>query len=232
MNAWLIMFPDPVSYAQGVRIQERLVSARIANTVPDVLLVLQHPPVITLGVRARPENILLSRAALQARGIEVHASSRGGDVTYHAPGQWVLYPILHLSGQEADVHDYIRRLEEIAIRTAADTGVTARRRPGKTGAWTDQGKLAAIGVRFKRWVSFHGLSFNVMIDLAGFDAIVPCGLRGEPVTSLRQILGTACPPMPAVRAILLRHFEALCARELRVFEPGAHSPAGIAEAIA
>jgi lipoate-protein ligase B len=150
---------------------------------------------------------------LARRGIAVETSPRGGDITYHAPGQLILYPILQLRDAEADVHAYVHQLEEIAIQTAARFGVTAYRRAGKTGAWTDRGKLAAIGVRFKRWVSSHGMSLNVNMDLAGFDTIIPCGLRGEPVTSLKALLGAECPSMEAVRTEALRQFEQIMGRK-------------------
>ena len=147
-------------------------------------------------------------------GIAVSRSSRGGDITYHAPGQVIMYPILKLKGKEADVHDYTRRLEEVAILTAADFGVPAFRRGGMTGAWTDSGKIAAIGVRIRRWVTSHGMSFNANIDLAGFDAIVPCGLSGEPVASLAGILGKSCPSTRRVRDRMAHHFGRVFRRTL------------------
>lgn len=212
MHAIAVIFPKPVPYAAAAHLQETLVAARDAGRLPDTLLLLEHPPVITRGIRAKQEHLLLSADELTRRGIDLADSPRGGDITYHAPGQLILYPILKLSGKEADVHAFVHALEDVAIRTAAAFGVDAYRRKHKTGAWTDQGKLAAIGVRFKRWVSSHGMSFNVDLDLAGFNAIVPCGLHGEPVTSLEALLGKVCPTMSAVRSEMLRHVEAIMGR--------------------
>ncbi len=194
-------------YAEALRLQDDLVSKRQADTIPDTLLLLEHTPVVTLGIRAKVEHLLLSRETLANRGVELHETPRGGDVTYHAPGQLIFYPIMKLTGSNADAHAFVGKLEEIAIRTAAAFKVTAFRRKGKTGVWTDQGKLAAIGVRFKKWVSSHGMSFNVTVDLDGFGAIVPCGLYGEHVTSLKAILGVKCPSMQEVHAVSLRQFE-------------------------
>ena len=194
-------------YPDAMRLQDELVARRQADEIPDTVLVLEHPPVITLGVRTKQEHLLLSRQALERMGIQVYESPRGGDITYHAPGQLILYPILKLTGTDADAHAYVNKLEEIAIRTAEAFCVTAYRRKGKTGVWTDQGKLAAIGVRFKRWVSSHGLSLNVTVDLNGFSAIIPCGLQGEKVTSLAQLLGPQCPTMREVRAVMMRQVE-------------------------
>lgn len=217
MTAWAIIFQKPLEYAAGVRLQEALVSARIADQIPDAILLLEHAPVITLGVRADRRHILLPPAELARRGITVVQSSRGGDVTWHGPGQLVMYPIIRLGEEEADARGYLFNLEEVAIRTAADFGVTATRRAGLTGAWTQAGKLAAIGIRLKRWVTFHGLSFNVNPDLSGFAAIVPCGLAGEPVTSLKNLKGDACPALEDVRNRLLAHFSAVCHRKVRQF---------------
>jgi len=186
---------------------DELLAKRQADAIPDALLLLEHTPVITLGIRAKVEHLLIPRTALEQRGIELHETLRGGDITYHAPGQLILYPIMKLSGPEADAHAFVNKLEEIAIRTADAFRVKAYRRKGKTGVWTDRGKIAAIGIRFKKWVSSHGMSLNVDIDLEGFSAIIPCGLHGEKVTSLAELLGTQCPSMQEVRAVLLRQFE-------------------------
>jgi lipoyl(octanoyl) transferase len=146
-------------------------------------------------------------------------------VTYHAPGQVVIYPILRLGSHEADAHGYLYNLEEIAIRTAADFGIDAFRREGMNGAWTDAGKIAAIGFRLKRWVSCHGMSFNVDLDLSGFNSIVACGLEGEPVASLQTILGNACPSVEQVTERMRHHFEAVCGRILKMCtEPASYPP--------
>jgi lipoate-protein ligase B len=192
----------PVRFADAERLQARLTEARIANRVPDVLLLMQHRPVVTLGRRARDRHLLLPPAALRARGIDFAVASRGGDVTYHGPGQWVLYPILRLDARTSGLHGYLYSLEDIALGCARACGVEAFRRPGKSGAWSNAGKIAAIGFRIRRWVTSHGMSFNVDVDLSGFDLMVPCGLAGEPVTSLRQILGDACPTRNQVADLL------------------------------
>lgn len=211
-----IYFDEPVPYAESVALQENLVARRKADEIPDTVLCLEHTPVITLGVRAREAHLLVPPETLTRRGIALANTPRGGDITYHAPGQLVIYLILKLADDEADARAFVRRLEEMAIRTAALYGVAAERRPGKTGAWTDRGKLAAIGVRFQKWVSSHGMSFNVDVDLAGFDLIVPCGLRGEPVTSLKALLGSACPSMAEVRDAMVRQFESVMGRPVEI----------------
>lgn len=205
----VIVFQFPVPYANASRFQERLVAARQQGLTPDIVLFLEHTPVVTMGMRARTEHLLLPPESLRTRGIDFEHSPRGGDVTYHAPGQLVVYPVLKLAGEEADAHKYVSMLEELAIRTAAHYGICAERREGKTGAWTQQGKLAAIGVKIRRWVTSHGMSFNVTPDLSGFNHIVPCGLHGESVTSLQRLLGQRCPSLPDVRETVIREWSAL-----------------------
>ena len=229
MTAWAITIDTPLPYADGVRLQTALVNARIADAIPDTVIFLEHTSVITLGVRAQNSHVLLSSADLARRQIDLHQSSRGGDVTWHGPGQLVMYPIIRLGEQEADAHGYLHNLEEIAIRTAGDFGVTAYRRAGITGAWTQAGKLAAIGIRLKRWVTFHGMSFNVKPDLAGFSTIIPCGLVGEAVTSLEKILGGACPTLAEVRTRMERHFSDICHRNLQGVTPTNHLPKELAK---
>ena len=228
MRAWSVQFNDPVPYQRGLDIQHRLLKARQEGAIPDTVLVLQHTPVVTLGNRGRDNYLLKTEDEYRALGIELFHAERGGDVTFHGPGQWILYPILHLGGNEADSHGYLANLEQIAIETLADYGVEGFRRAGKSGAWTDSGKIAAIGFRLKKWVSFHGMSFNVCNDLMGFGTIVPCGLVGEPVASLKTILGDACPDMPAVRDSLLNHFSAVCNRELERFDSTGELPGALA----
>jgi len=224
MNAYSVQFAEPVSYQQGLDIQRRLLKARQENRIPDTVLILQHTPVVTLGNRGRDNYLLRTEEEYRRMGIELFHAERGGDVTFHGPGQWVLYPVLYLGGNEADSHGYLNNLEEIAIRTLADFNVRGYRREGKSGAWTDAGKIAAIGFRLKRWVSFHGMSFNVCNSLDGFGTIVPCGLEGEPVTTLQMILAEQCPPMPAVRDALLHHFSAVCNRELERLDADGEMP--------
>ena len=175
-----------ISYAEGLEIQKQLVEQRKAGEIPDQLLLLQHPPVITLGVKSRNDrsHIVASPEVLDSEGVEVFETGRGGDVTYHGPGQLVGYPILDLKPDRCDVHQYVRDLEEVMIRMAAAFGITATRVKGLTGAWVGDEKLAAIGVRIARWVTSHGFAFNVTTALRHFDLIVPCGITDKGVTSL------------------------------------------------
>ena len=229
MTAWGIVFDSPLAFADGVRIQDEIHKARLADRIPDTILFLEHRPTVTLGTRGRSSYLLLSPEQLAARGIEFARASRGGDVTYHGPGQLVMYPILKLGEREADSHSYLTNLEEIAIRTAADFDVIARRRKGMNGAWTDDGKIAAIGFRLKRWITMHGMSFNVSVDLEGFKTIVPCGLQGEPVNSLNKILGDRCPPMERVRARMAHHFSEVCDRPMEFFSNNGPLPDGLSQ---
>ncbi len=177
-----------VPYAEGLELQEQLVADRKAGRIPDTLLLLEHDPVFTLGRNARQEHVLFPADALRARGYGVFEVGRGGDVTYHGPGQIVGYPILDLSPDRKDVHRYVRDLEEVMIRTCADYGVAAQRVPGATGCWVGDKKIGAIGVRISRWVTSHGFAFNVDVDLSPFELIVPCGIRGKGVTRLADLV--------------------------------------------
>lgn len=179
-----------VPYGEGLRLQAELVGARRAGEIPDTLLLLEHPHVITLGSSADAADVLVDEVTRERLGIEVFEVGRGGSVTYHGPGQLVGYPILDLRPLGKDLHEYLRRLEDVLIRTAAAFGVEAGRREGLTGAWTEQGKLAAIGVRVSsQWITSHGVALNVSADLRYFDTIVPCGIPDETVTSLARELG-------------------------------------------
>jgi lipoate-protein ligase B len=224
MKTWSVSFKQPVPYQTGLDVQHRLLKARQENRIPDTVLILQHTPVVTLGNRGRENYLLKTEEEYHELGIDLFHAERGGDVTFHGPGQWVLYPILHLGGNEADSHGYLSNLEEIAIRTLGDYGVKGFRREGKSGAWTDAGKIAAIGFRLKKWVSFHGMSFNVSNDLMGFNTIVPCGLVGEPVASLKTILNESCPEMEQVCSSLLNHFSTVCHRTLERFDAEGEMP--------
>jgi lipoyl(octanoyl) transferase len=180
-----------VPYAEGLALQRSLVEDRRAGRVDDLLLLLEHPHVLTLGVRGDGgrSHILVTDDALESRGVEVHETGRGGDITYHGPGQIVGYPIIDLKPDRCDVHRYVRDIEEVLIRTAADYGVDAGRVEGLTGVWVGRDKLAAIGVRIARWVTSHGFAFNVTTDLDYFNLIVPCGIADRSVTSLARLLG-------------------------------------------
>ena len=178
-----------VPYEEALALQRALVDERRAGRIGDTLLLLEHPHLITLGVRGDRSHILAGADTLASRGVEIHETGRGGDVTYHGPGQIVGYPILDLNPDRRDVHRYVRDLEEVLIRTAADYGIDAGRISGLTGVWVGTDKLAAIGVRIARWITSHGFAFNVSTNLDYFGLIVPCGIAGRGVTSLARLLG-------------------------------------------
>jgi lipoyl(octanoyl) transferase len=180
-----------VPYAEALELQRQLVERRRANEIADQLLLLQHPAVITLGVKSRNDlsHVLETPEGLAARGIELVETGRGGDVTYHGPGQLVGYPIIDLNPDRRDVHQYVRDLEEVLIRAAAAFGITAGRLPGLTGVWVGNAKLAAIGVRIARWITSHGFALNVGTNLEHFGLIIPCGIADKNVTSLERLTG-------------------------------------------
>jgi lipoyl(octanoyl) transferase len=194
-----------VSYGEALALQRALVEERRAERVPDLLLLLQHPPVVTLGARGGRSNIVVPMERLRELGIEVHETGRGGDVTYHGPGQVVGYPILDLKPDRCDVHRYVRDLEEVMIRVCAEYGVAAKREKGLTGAWVGPEKIGAIGVRISRWITSHGFAFNVTTDLDHFHLIVPCGIAGRGVTSLSRAAGRRIPTRE-VETALAGHF--------------------------
>jgi lipoyl(octanoyl) transferase len=187
--------------------QRALVEERRAGRVPDLLLVLEHPHVITLGARleAARLHLIATPEMLAARNVEVHESGRGGDITYHGPGQVVVYPVVDLRPDRCDVHRYVRDLEEVMIRAAGDFGVKAARIEGLSGAWVGADKLGAVGVRISRWITSHGFAFNVMTDLDFFNLIVPCGITSGGVTSLARATGRPIQ-MADAAASLVRHF--------------------------
>ncbi len=191
-----------LDYAEGLRLQQRLVDLRKAGEIGDVLLLLEHSPVITLGRNAKAANVLASTEMLAARGVEVFECDRGGDVTFHGPGQLVGYPIFDLRGYPGSqldtsrktlgVVDYVRRLETVLIRTCAHFGIATRRVKGLTGVWKEappEAKIAALGVHISRSVTSHGFALNVNTDLSFFNLIVPCGIAAKPVTSMQNELG-------------------------------------------
>lgn len=197
-----------VPYEETHALQKRLVEARTRGDIDDTLLVLEHSPVITLGRAAKDAHLLVSPAELERRGIDLHEVGRGGDVTFHGPGQLVLYPILHLKPDRRDVRKYVATLEEAMIRVATDYGLSAGRIDGLNGAWIADRKIGAVGVRISRWVTMHGLALNVSTDLEWFENIVPCGIADKSVTSLAAELGAA-PPMTEVEERAVRHFATL-----------------------
>lgn len=191
-------------YEDGMALQGRLVEDRKAGAIPDQLLLLQHPPVITLGAKARSDrsHVLASAESLATRGVELFESGRGGDVTFHGPGQLVGYPIVDLRPDRCDVHRYVRDLEETLIRALGALGVDAGRAQGLTGVWVGTEKVAAIGVRISKWITSHGFALNVNTDLSHFDLIVPCGIRDRGVTSLQRLLGRTVEMAAVERAII------------------------------
>ena len=201
-------------YQEALALQRSLVEERRAGRVPDLLLLVEHPHVLTLGVRGDGGrgHILADEATLAAHSVQVHETGRGGDVTYHGPGQIVGYPIIDLKPDRCDVHRYVRDLEEVLIRAAADYGVIARRIEGLTGVWVGDAKLAAIGVRISRWITSHGFAFNLSTDLGFFDLIVPCGISDRSITSLERLGLT--PSREELEGRIVTHFCEVFARTL------------------
>ena len=193
-------------YDDGLALQERAVQDRRAGRIPDQLFLLEHPHVITLGTGARPDHVLLSEEERRLLGVGLFVTGRGGDVTYHGPGQLVGYPVLDLKPDRCDLHRYVRDLEEVIIRVLADFGIRAGRAPGLTGVWVDGEKVAAIGVRVSSgWITSHGFALNVAPDLRYFGAIVPCGIADRGVTSMARLLGAA-PPLERVGERVVARF--------------------------
>lgn len=201
-----------VEYQDGLALQARLVEERRSSAIGDTLLLLEHPAVITLGVKTRqgPRHIIASDDELAREGVTVHETGRGGDVTYHGPGQLVGYPVFDLKPDRCDVHQYVRDLEEVLIRALREFAITGVRVQGLSGVWVGEAgrerKIAAIGVRISRWITSHGFALNVATDLRHFRLIVPCGIADRAVTSMEQELGRPVP-MPDVEAAIVRAFE-------------------------
>jgi len=209
-----------VPYPRGLELQGELVDERKAGRIPDTLLLLEHPHVITLGVKLADarSHVVAPEERLAELGVDVHETGRGGDVTYHGPGQIVGYPIVDLKPDRCDVHQYVRDLEEVMIRTCRSTGVEAGRFEGLSGTWVDTPrgpeKIGAIGVRISRWVTSHGFAFNVNTDLEYFRLIVPCGIADHGVTSLKALLGHSLD-MKAVGNLLVEHMAIVFDRTVR-----------------
>ena len=227
-----------IGYAQTYELQKRVVAARKADVIGDVLLLCEHPHVITQGRNGKREHLLASERLLRQKGVEYFETSRGGDITYHGPGQIVGYPILNLAAIRRDVVWYVRMLEEVMIRATAEYGIPAKREAEKTGVWVAaeeskfsrqsaqrtqseeeaSEKLGAIGVHISRWVTSHGFAYNVSTDLRYFDLIVPCGIAGRRATSLEKLLGRAVD-RAAAAAHIGKHFGKVFEVEMR---PGKH----------
>jgi len=202
-------------YGEVLELQRQLCRRRMSGELgSDLLLLVEHEPVVTLGRGTRATSLPVPAAGLAARGFEVFEVERGGDVTLHAPGQLVGYPILDLSGWRRDLHWYLRQLEEVLIRGLEAVGVTAGRDAGRTGVWTGGRKIASIGIHVKQWVTFHGFALNVTTDLSHFDLIVPCGLTGVTMTSVAQERPGLADPWTAARAAVISAFGAVFEREL------------------
>ncbi|HYO76916.1 MAG TPA: lipoyl(octanoyl) transferase LipB [Thermoanaerobaculia bacterium] len=202
-----------VTYENGMKLQQKLVELRQRDAIDDQLLLLEHPPVITLGRGGKVATLLASPDILQSQGVRFFETTRGGDITYHGPGQVVGYPIVHLGEGKRDVRKYVEKLEEVLIRTVAEYGITAERVEGKRGIWVGNDKIAAIGVRIARWVTSHGWALNVFTNLDHFGLITPCGLQGSGVTSIERETGRRVP-IDEVREHLARHFAEIFERDL------------------
>ena len=207
-----------IPYAEAYALQKRVVAARKLSGIEDVLLFCEHPHVITQGRNGKKEHMLAGENVLRQKGVEFFETSRGGDVTYHGPGQIVTYPILNLGAIRRDVVWYVRMLEEAMIRATAEFGIEAKRESGKTGIWVGEGKLGeklgAIGVHISRWVTSHGLAYNVSTDLRNFELIVPCGIADRKVTSLEKLLGRSVK-LAEVKPKLAKYLGEVLGLELR-----------------
>jgi lipoyl(octanoyl) transferase len=205
-----------VPYQDGLALQEDMVARRRAGEIPDQLLLLEHPHVVTLGTSSRKEHVLLSQDEMEKKGIELFEVGRGGDVTYHGPGQLVGYPILSLVPDRKDLHRYLRDLEGALISALAEFGIPGRRQEGLTGVWTSQGKVAAIGVRVSSgWITSHGFALNVDPGLSFFSSIIPCGIQDKAVTSMASILGRPIT-LEEVSPSVIRAFGEVFGREIVV----------------
>jgi lipoyl(octanoyl) transferase len=216
-TCWLVDL-GLIPYAPACELQQRLVEARKARAIPDVLLLCEHPHVITLGRNGSREHLLADDRRLAEMTVELHSTNRGGDITYHGPGQIVGYPILDLTEHRRDVRWYVEQLEEVMIRTTAGFGIAAHRVEGQHGVWIDlpsrEEKLGALGVHVSRWVTSHGFAYNVSTDLRYFDLIVPCGINDKRATSLERALGRSIA-IAEVRDRIVAHFAAVFGFEIK-----------------
>ena len=201
----VLCWPKPIEYDEAYDIQKRLWSRKVENGAADAVLLLEHPPTFTIGKSGKLENLLRTKEELEAEGIPLFFIDRGGDITYHGPGQLVAYPIIDLKNRSKDIHRYINDLEEVLIRTLADFSIEARRDAKHVGVWVDDEKIAAIGVRIKRWITMHGFAINVNPTLEHFSYINPCGIVDKGVTSIAKVLSRDVP-MEAVVKGLVSHF--------------------------
>ena len=206
-------------YLASLELQRNVVQKRKRHEVPDCLLLVEHPHTITLGRGGKVEHLLAAASELERRSVTYCETDRGGDITYHGPGQMVAYPILDLKGLRRDIGWYLRSLEQCIIETLLDFGIQSKRVAGATGVWVGDEKIAAIGVRTSQWVTSHGIALNVSTDLDYFDLIVPCGLRSRGVTSLSKLLGSRAPGLHAVKSRFSHHFGRIFGRSTREAAP-------------
>lgn len=205
-EAWVLTL-NTVPYDEALALQERLVALRSQDSIHDTLILLEHPPVLTVTGKSASRNILVSPEELEKKGIRLHHTNRGGDITYHGPGQLVGYPIMNLKDHGKDLHRYIRRLEEVIIQVLGDYGINGYRDTINAGVWVGGEKIAAIGIAVKSsWTTMHGFSFNINPDLSHYSLIVPCGLADRGVTSLQKLLGRSVSRQE-VQGRIVRHFE-------------------------
>ncbi len=202
-----------VPYARALELQRAVARACISGEIAhDVLLLLEHPPVVTLGRSSKAQHLVASPEMLEARGVELFEAERGGDVTFHGPGQLVGYPIVNLRGHKQDLHWYLRQVEAVLMHALDSIGIPAERSEGRTGVWTSGRKIASIGVHARDWVTWHGFALNVSTDLSYFDLMVPCGLAGVTMTSVEKELGEVAPDLATVADIVAASFGEIFAR--------------------
>jgi lipoyl(octanoyl) transferase len=229
MSRLLVRDLGTMPYAEALALQRAAARARIAGEIDeDLLLLVEHPPVVTLGRSTKERHLLASPALLAARGVELFEVERGGDVTFHGPGQLVGYPIVDLKRHKQDLHWYLRQVEEALIRAVAPLGIVAERNPGLTGVWTSGRKLASIGVHARDWVTWHGFALNVTTDLGYFDLMVPCGIEAVEMTSVSRELATTAADRDSlggvVRAEVVRAFGEVDSRETVANDADMHPP--------
>jgi lipoyl(octanoyl) transferase len=217
-TCYAVSFQERLDYESALELQMRICERKKTGLVPDVLLLLEHPPVITLGRNGDWHNLVVSEETLRARGVSRHQADRGGDITFHGPGQLVGYPLLKLEPHEQDTHRYMRNLEESIIRVLGEFGIRAGREEKLTGVWTNAGKICAMGVHISRWLTRHGFALNVNTDLSFYDLIVPCGLVGKRVHSMQKALGREVD-LREVAEKLTDHFGRVFEREMIKMTP-------------
>jgi lipoate-protein ligase B len=202
-------------YGESLQLQREIVQKRKINEIQDSLLFVEYPPTITLGRSGKTDHLLVSSSELQRLGVAFHPTERGGDITYHGPGQMIAYPVLDLKNYRRDIDWYLRRLEDCIMATLADFGIQSRRLPGATGVWVGEEKIAAIGVRTSQWVTSHGLALNVCPDLDFFRLIVPCGIASKGVTSMAKVLQGRHPTLIESKDRFCAHFSTIFQRVVR-----------------